>query len=80
MKTSCPEGGEDNACGDWLQIHVRAWLTNRHDSPWPAAEGIEQRWLSSTDFMVEAEVGAADRYALALFNDFYRDQTGNTFY
>lgn len=80
VKTSCLEGGEDADYGDAQALHVRAWLTDRHASPWPMAEGIEQRWLSIEDFMVEHAVGAADRYALALFNQFYFQQTGAWFY
>lgn len=80
VETRRPEDGGDADYGDWQVLHVRAWLTDRHASPWPMAAGIEQRWLSIEDFMVEHAVGAADRYALALFNEFYFEQTGAWFY
>lgn len=80
VRTARLEGGEGAAYGEWVQIRVRAWVTDRASSPWTAAKGVEQDWLSITDFMVKQQVGAADRLAFALFNDFYRDRTGGSFY
>ena len=56
---------------DWLALNCRAYLlSQRSDNPWPATNGVSQRWLTEQQFMADFPVGAHDRYVLALLLNF----------
>lgn len=66
---------------DWVELRCRAYLLSaRADNPWIPGEGIEQRWLAAGEFMVEASVGAHDRYVAALFDSYFLSETGTGFF
>lgn len=66
--------------GDWVELRCRAFLADRQDHVWTADEGIEQRWLTAEEFMAGGSVGAHDRYVLALFDSYFRQETGTAFF
>ena len=64
-------GAADHQYLDWLALNCRAYLlSQRSDNPWPATNGVSQRWLTEQQFMADFPVGAHDRYVLALLLNF----------
>lgn len=64
------KGADDHEFRDWLEIDCRAWLCDRADNVWSPKKGVAQQWLTAEQFMEGFPVGAHDRYALALFQNF----------
>lgn len=70
VRANVPGEGALHRRIDWIELRCRAYYVDRADNPYAAAEGIEQRWATAQDFMSVLAVGAHDRYALALFDDY----------
>ncbi|WP_440957431.1 hypothetical protein ACFELO_08950 [Oceanicaulis sp. LC35] len=69
-----------HALGDWVWLKLRAYYCDGPSSGlWPAAPGIEQRWVEPATVMADLPVSAHDRYALAQLDEFWMRETGMAF-